>query len=207
MSRLKKIDSRIILGQKIRERRESSGKSRDEVAVEVGISRSTLERMENGTAPVEISDFINIYDCCSANPKHDFFMITNPEILDNMSDMSKGLSLPDQQPGYAKLWEDAYQILIEIAKSCSLDELVTINYLLSGEYGGDRYAVLQKFLADVQCPPGNRDLTCGIIMNNYEDAVSMGTLPDHALPVNTAYVKRARERGKKAHREGKRTYL
>lgn len=202
-----KISSRILVGQRIRSVREDAGLTRDQLSQKVGISLSTLNRMESGSAPVEIADFINIYEVCGANAKHDFFMLSNPEIMENMQTIVSGKKLPDNKVGYQDAWSKAFSALTELAKTCTLDELLTLNYIVSGEYGGDRYAVLQLFLAYSQLELEKRDMCCGIAINAYEDADAKGTLKNHEVKPNIPYVKRARERAKRAHREQKDNYV
>lgn len=207
MGKITREKARALMGAKLREVRERAGKSRAEVVKEVGIGRSTLERMEAGTSPVEISDFMNIYDVCNANPFRDFYMITNSSSLEKLPKLLQSLNLPSEGPEYEKAWKETYKLMKDTAKSCNLMELMIINYLLSNEYGGDRYAFLNKCAADAQCPAGSRSVTCSVIANNYEDALSMGLLPENRLPVDLDAIKEANERGKMAHREGKQTYL
>ena len=202
-----KISSRILMGQRIRSVREAAGLTRDHLAQKIGISLSTLNRMESGSAPVEIADFINIYEICGANAKHDFFMLSNPDIMEKMQITVSKINLPDSKAGYQDAWNNAFNAFTEIGKTCSLEELLTLVYIVSGEYGGDRYAVLQLFLAYSQLELEKRDMCCGIAINAYEDAEAKGTLKKYKLKPNIPYIKRARERGKNAHREGKETYI
>lgn len=199
--------TRMLMGQRIRLVREKAGLSRRYLSQKLEISINTLERMENGLAPVEICDYINIYNICKGNPYHDFFMFLNPEFAERVDEILQGIKIPDADPDYHIKWTYAYDITCKMANTCTLDELVTINYILSCDYGGDRYAVLQTLSAYVQNPLSDRDSDCGLIVDHYENAKAKGNLPENGLPVNIKYIMRARERAKKAHREGEDKYI
>lgn len=208
MELMDKILSREFLGRKIESIRKKANLTRGDLSKLIKVPYSTLDRMEHGTAPVEFSDFINIYRACGANVQHDISELTNPEIIDNFDRIVSGdMSLPSDKPGYDEKWESAYNTHIELSKSMTYDELTITNRIIECMYSGDRYAILNTFLAYLELGIEIRDMDCGLIADQWQEANMKGKLSPDALPVNIQYILRARDRAKKAHRNGEKKYI
>lgn len=159
----------MTIAEALRSTRNSSGKSQEFMAFELGVNRRTIVNWENGTSEPSIGQTITWFKLTNKNPIPYLLQITYP-------DMDK-ISPKDND---AKILSSLMQLINDLPA----EGIRQLMYLFFGEHGSSPRAVLQMITAHLQTPMKDRIAHGQLIATNYEIAKRTGNIakPTHIQP-------------------------
>lgn len=136
----------------------------------MGKARKTIQNWEASSSMPDIAEYFRWFRICHENPVPYLMEVIYPK-------------------SNSRKQTDARKIAHDYIDTLTDQELECINFLLSGEYGGSRYACLQEIVCNLQTPILNRYTTAVMVENNYRVAKDMGelTAPDRVQPDMDAF--------------------
>lgn len=187
----REIDDRIAayLG----ETRTIAGLTQAEMAKRMDVSRRTIQSWESGESFPRFSKIMRWMAQTRQNPIRILQEVSAP-VFDNIREADE-----DQRIERA---------LQERVSSLRINEKRGLLFLLFGNHGSSVYAFLQLCIAYLHCPMGDRQNIALQVINNYKNAVEMGTIvsPDNIRP-DMATLERALEKGRRAYINGESSYI
>lgn len=161
-----------------------AGKSQEYMALEMGVSRKTVQNWEKGVSAPSIDKAIEWFRVLGESPMPFLFAYVFPEM--------EGCSGDDDEKELRK----NVALLLEEMPPEGLRQLL---FLFYGNHGSSPRAILQLVNAHLQTPMKDRVSQAGVVINNYELALLKGNLaaPDEVKP-DLEMLKRAYEEGRRA---------
>lgn len=187
----REIDDRIAayLG----ETRTIAGLTQAEMAKRMDVSRRTIQSWESGESFPRLSKIMRWMSQTRQNPIRILQEVSDP-VFNNIRGTDE-----DQRIERA---------LQERISSLRINEKRGLLFLLFGSHGSSVYAFLQLCIAYLHCPMGDRQNIALQVINNYKNAVEMGTIvsPDNIRP-DMETLERAFEKGRRAYIYGESSYI
>ena len=181
----------MTIAESLRKTRNESGKSQEYMALEIGVTRRTILKWENGISEPSIGQALTWFKLADKNPI--------PFLLQNIyPDMDK-ISSKDND---AKI----LAALMQLINDLPAEGVRQLMYLFFGNHGSSPRAVLQMVTAHLQTPLKDRIAHGQLVATNYELAKSTNTLanPDYIQPdyeCLCAAINTAKETVKKSAKE------
>lgn len=153
----------------LRDTRYDSGKSQEYMALELGVTRRTVQNWERGASEPSVSQAIEWFKIVGKNPVPYLLQTIYPDI-DKIS----------AEDADAKI----LAALLQIINDLPADGVRQLMYLFFGSHGSSPRAVLQMINAHLQTPMKDRIVHGQIVTTNYELACKTRTVshPDHIQP-------------------------
>lgn len=159
-------------GMHIKAMRQSADLTLEDMAFELGISRASVARMENGEYVPDLDEWQSLCNACHKNPVISLLSITEPELY-----ASRNKNLSNMQ--YVLNALDDY--LHKYASEHTRNELA---FLVLGNHGSFPDAVIDLVTAYLQLPLYMRHCIAQMISSSYQEAKRMDVLncPDSVQP-------------------------
>ena len=156
------------IAQTIISARERVGLSQRELADRMGRDRRTIQKWESGEVKVGLEDYLDIFEALHIGVELYSKWIRHPELF------PRGLT-----DVYDFNISQKRSVLVEYYKEqASPIEIEQEYYILFADHGSDYYGMRQQRIANLQTPLRDRRRICGQIIENYQEAVTLGTLTD-----------------------------
>lgn len=157
------------ISKALRSTRNEAGKSQEFMALELEISRRTVQNWENGVSEPTISQATQWFNLVGKNPV--------PYLLEYAFPVAENLSAGDDD-------KKLRRVLLELIQSLPEEGIRQLMYLLCGRHGSSPRAIMQLVTAHLQTPLHDRVTQAGVIVRNYEIAKKKGTVtcPDNIQP-------------------------
>ncbi len=173
--------------------RADAGKSQEFVALNLGVSRKTIQNWEKGLSAPNLLQASDWFQLLGLNPTKYFMEFLYPQIFEE-----KDLTHDEE-----KLCET----LLKLIRNISTKEKKELIYLMSGIHGGSWIALLQLLAAYCQTSLQARATVARMILENYEIEEKMGKLtnksevvPDiELLKLAISQCKQAAQKGQKGY--------
>lgn len=159
----------MTIAEALRTTRNESKKSQEFMALELQVSRRTIQHWETGVSEPSIGQAIQWFRLVNKNPVPYLLQYMFPE----MGDIGANNEV-----------EKIKQSLLMLINELQPESIRQLMYLFYGDHGSSPHAVLQMLTAHLQTPMRDRVTTAGVILKNYEIAQKKGTLtkPDQVQP-------------------------
>lgn len=182
----------MMITDALRATRYDSGKSQEYMALELGVTRRTVQNWERGVSEPSVTQAIRWFKLAGKNPLPYLLQMVYP-------DMDK-ISAEDED---AKI----LGALMQIINDLPVDGVRQLMYLFFGNHGSSPRAVLNMVNAHLQTPMKDRIVLGQIAATNYELACKSGTVaqPSHIQP-DLDYLNAAIATAKKAVEENAKEY-
>lgn len=172
--------------------RATGGRSQEDMALELGVSRNTISNWEKGTSRPDMLQFKNWFEILGMNPIPYVLQFFYPDKYEGAKHKA-----PDD------LIEEAVDGLL---KSLSIDAQRDILYLLYG-IKGDPFAMLQLFVTHSHLPMHYRYSIANHILATYQLCSENNTLVDlDKIMPDIDHLEKAIEAGKRAAIKGNDSY-
>lgn len=160
--------------------RNISGKSREYMAMELGVSKKTIQNWENGVSAPSFFQSIEWFRTLNINPFPFYISYLYPE------------TIPMRKQKYTdKEIEKAFDSLI---RNLSIEDKRTWLYLYYGSHGSSPKSILQLLLAHLHSPIESRIINAQLVVNVYELNKQLGkTICDDQIQPNISNLKSAIE--------------
>lgn len=179
----------LILGKT----RIEAKRSQEYMALEMGVSRKTIQNWENGvTSPTfeQVIGWFQVVNICAL-----------PYLLEYVFPDMEGISSSDED----KKIRDS---LIKIIENLPMEGVRQLMYLFYGDHGSSSRAMMNLVTAYLQTPLRDRVTQANLIVKNYELEKRMGCLSGerHVKP-NMEFLTEAIRRGEEAVVNNNMTYM
>lgn len=166
------------------EARGESGKSQEFMALELGVSRKTVQNWESGASEPSVTQAIEWFRILNISPLPYFLQIVHTDM--------QGINSKDD---VGKLRAALLKLVGELPE----DSLRQLLYLFYGTHGSSPRAILNMLTAHLQTPLEDRVTSSTLILKSYELAKKKGktTEKDHVQP-NLELLKKAIAMGEEA---------
>lgn len=159
----------MTISEALRKTRYESGKSQEYMALELGVTRRTIQNWENDVSEPTVSQAIMWFKLSGKNPIPYLLQTVYPDI-DKISSKDSD----------AKILTSLLRLINDLPS----EGVRQLMYLFFGNHGSSPRAVLQMITAHLQTPMKDRIAHGQLVATNYELAEKTGTLahPDHIKP-------------------------
>lgn len=173
--------------------RADAGKSQEFIALNLGVSRKTIQNWEKGLSTPNLLQASDWFQLLGLNPTKYFMEFLYPQLFEEND-------LPHDE-------EKLCETLLNLIRNTSTKEKKELIYLMSGTHGSSWAALLQMLAAHCQTSLQARATVARIILENYEIEEKLGKLtnkseltPDIDL-LNLAILqcKQAAQKGQKGY--------
>lgn len=137
------------------------GKSQEFMALGLGISKKTVQNWERGLSAPNLLQSVEWFRLLGLNPTRYYLEFLYPKLFD-VNDLEDENKLDE--------------ILINLIKNASTVEKKELIYLMSGEYGGSWFAILQLITMYCQTSLQSRATVARLTLENYEIEEKTGKL-------------------------------
>lgn len=161
---MKRSERVKCFGDMLAQARCDAKKTQEWLALELGVSRRTVQNWESGQSCPTLFDALEWFRELGLNPFPYFLSFLHP--LNKATDTSLDLAFA------------------ELAKSLSPQYKEALIYLFAGDHGSSPYSVLQLVLAHMHTPLAGRISNAILISSQYDlsDHLSALICPDNILP-------------------------
>lgn len=185
-------NTRIRLGEILKEDRESKGISRDKLASKTGFSSATIKNWEHGYSSPDIPELVTFYKEIGMNPSKAINAIIYPDM--------DGLTGADDDESVDKAFNAMFGDL-------SITEKRHLLFMKSSYHGSDWMSLLQMITAHLHTPLAARYAVAQLIATHYKLTEATGSIvcEDNIRP-NMDLLEKAIEMGQKAAFDGLNAY-
>lgn len=177
----------------LKDARKCKQKSQEYMALEMGVSRKTIQNWESGASSPSIDQCILWFEILELSPLPYLFQFVHPN-MENISPKEKV--------------EELRYALSQLIDAIPEEGVRQLLYLFYGDHGSSPRAVLNMLTAHLQSPMHSRVSNGKLILENYEMAKARNELSDinHVQP-NLQFLTDCIEKGKGAAIKGDNTYF
>ena len=163
---------RLRVAKAIVAAREAAGVSQRELADRLGHDKRTIQKWETGEIKLALEEFLNIFDALKIQVEPYSKWICHPELF------PRGLEdiLTYSTDKKRNVLADFYK------QQASPLEVEQEYYFLFADHGSDYHGMYQQWMANLMTPLRDRRRICGQVIDNYNEAVAMGTITDPNAP-------------------------
>lgn len=182
-----------FLAKTLRETRVLKAISQENMALELGIARKTVQNWEKGISAPSIDQAMEWFKVLKISPLPYLFQYVHPE-MENISHKDEDEKLRNS--------------LITLINELPPEGVRQLLYLFYGDHGSSPRAVLNLMTAHLQTPMKDRVLTSNVVLKNYEIAKKKNqvTSMEHIHP-NVELLKSAIQKGEDAVIDDRDTYM
>lgn len=139
-----------------------AGKSQEFMAMELGVSKKTVQNWEKGISSPSFFQSVEWFRILKINPFRDYLSVLYPSIFEELHPSSE-----DEQI------DEAFQTLIH---NIPISDKRALLYLYYGEHGSSAHSLIQLGLAYLHASLGSRTAMATIIANIFEMEQEMNRL-------------------------------
>lgn len=154
----------------ISQARIDGGKTQEQIAEIMGVSRSTIQNWEKGNSLPDLDEFGKLCEAAGVNPVPYVLQFYCPLEFEGITGRDEDLRI-----------RNALKLL---ADNLPIRDCRGMLYVLYGNHGSSQTALIQMMIAHLQTPMANRVIDAKVVADHYEFAEKLGFIvnPENIQP-------------------------